>query len=122
MNEQFEAAKLLQEFPALKRFSNRLRLIERLKADAAEETDMEMMKNSYEIILRMQERLYSDIITYISEKHSKQFQELLEICKERMKTIDMLIDMLKKAYGLNEIDIAISLKAKRKVYLKLIKK
>jgi len=122
VNEQFEAAKLLQEFPALKRFSNRLRLIERLKADAAEETDMEMMKNSYEIILRMQERLYSDIITYISEEHSKQFQELLEICKERMKTIDMLIDMLKKAYGLNEIDIAISLKAKRKVYLKLIKK
>lgn len=122
MIEQSEAAKLMEEFPELQRFSNRLRLINELKADAAQEDSLELMKDSYESVLRLYERLYAELIIYISDEHEKQFQALFEICNERMRIIEMLESMLKKAYGIDEIDIVAPVKAKRQRHLKIVKK
>jgi hypothetical protein len=121
MIEQAEATKLLEEFPEMQKFNSRLRLIAELKAYAAQEQDPALIKDGYETVMRLSERLYADIITYLSEEHSKQFQAVVETCEERMRIIDMLEGMVNKAYGLDEIDMVTPTKQKDKSHLKLIK-
>jgi hypothetical protein len=122
MIEQAEATKLLEEFPEMQKFNSRLRLIAELKADAAQEQDPALIKDGYETAMRFSNRLYFEIITYLSEEHSKQFQAVVETCEERMRIIDMLGDMLKKAYELDdEKDMAAPIISKRPRHLKLIK-
>ena len=122
MNEQAEVTSLLQEFPQLQRYSNRLNLIKQLKADAAREESLELMRDSYEAVMRLTGNLYAEIITFISEEHSRQFQAVVETCEERMGMIQELEGMLKKAYGLDVMGIDAPIKQKDKSHLKLIKK
>ena len=119
--EQVEATTLLEEFPEMQRFNNRLRLINELREDAAAEQSLELMRDSYEAVMRLTGNLYAEIITFISEEHSKQFQAAVEVCNKRMKMIEELESMLKKAYGL-KIGMNVPAKQKNKSHLKLIKK
>lgn len=123
MIEQAEATALLEESPELQRFNNRLRLINELREDAAAEQDPELIKDAYETVLRLSGRLHAEILAYYIEEHSKQFEAVLEVCNERMRIIEELEDMLKKAYGLdNENDIDAPQRLRDKSHLKIVKK
>lgn len=120
MIEQAEAAKLLEESPELQKFSSRLRTIEMLKEDATREQDLVLMKDSYETILRMQERLYTEILTYISQEHETIFKDLEAVCYEQRDSISMLADII--GYLINTDDTTAPVKQKDRSHLQLIKK
>jgi len=121
MIENTEVVTLTKEFQELQRFNNRLKTIERLKQDAEQEQDPELIHDSYKTILRMQERLYAEIVTYISDEHTKLFKRLEAVCMEQRENIGTLADII--GYLIN-LDDAIETPAKQrgKSHLKLIKK
>lgn len=119
--EQAEAAKLLEEFSELQRFSNRLRLIKELKADATQEQDPILIRDSYETILRMQERLYTEILSYISQEHEKLFKDLEAVYYEQKENIGMMADIIKILVDMDD-EVAGPIKQRDKSHLKLIKK
>lgn len=91
-----EVEKLLEESPELQKFMNRLRTIEMLKEDAKTEKDLDMMADSFNIVLRMQDRLYTQILTYYTDKHSRQFERIYDIAEKRLLTCQQLSDTLRE--------------------------
>jgi hypothetical protein len=120
MIEQAEATKLLEEFPEMQKFNNRLRLIAELKAIAAQELDPELIRDSYETILRMQERLYAEILSYISQEHEKLFKDLEAVYYEQKENIGMMADIIKILVDVDD-EVAGPVKQKDKSHLKVVK-
>lgn len=91
-----EAEELLQEFPELQRFSNHMKMIVELVEDAEKETDLAFMADSFKTVLRLQERLHAEMLTWYLDEHKKQFDGMAENCREWKAIAEKLEAALKK--------------------------
>ena len=78
---QEELTKLFEEFPKLQQFSSQMKTIALLKDDAKEETDPAFIADGFEIVLRAQERLHAEMLSWNSEEHTKQFNGMADNCR-----------------------------------------
>lgn len=99
---QEEYEDLLKEFPKLQQFSSQLQTIASLKADTKEEKDPAMLTDTYETILRLQERLYAKMVTYISEEHVKQFNGMEDNCRGWKANAEKMEAALKEERQVND--------------------
>ena len=93
---QEEITELLKEFPKLQQFNSQMRTIALLKDDDREEKDPILLIDSYETILRLQERLYAKIVVYYIAEHTKQFNATKDIAAESQNQCRQLIDKLQE--------------------------
>lgn len=73
---------LLQEFPELQQFNNRMKMIEVLAKDAEKETELTYMADSFKTVLQLQERLFAEIIHYVVDEFSKNFKGMADNCRK----------------------------------------
>lgn len=91
---QKESDEFLKEYPELYKFNNRLHTIAELTKDAANERDLELMRDSFETIFRMQDRLFGEIITHLTKSHTKCFDDMTDNCRRWKEIANKFEDAL----------------------------
>ncbi|NSW92867.1 MAG: hypothetical protein HPY74_19875 [Firmicutes bacterium] len=91
-----DVEELLQEFPELQRFNNRMKTIEALAKDAEKETELTHMADSFKTVLRLQEQLFAEIIRDVIDEFLQNFEGMADNCQEWKAIAEKLGAALKK--------------------------
>lgn len=96
LQDKKEIEGLLQEFPIFQKFNNRLHTIAELIKDAKEEKDLVFMADSFETVIRLQDRLSAEMISYVSKVHEETFNGMAKNCREWKEIAEKLEAALKE--------------------------
>ena len=74
--------KILEKYPELQQFSEKSNVIAELAEKAEKETDLSIMSDGFKAVLRMQDQLHAEMITWKSQEHNRNFSEMEKNCRE----------------------------------------
>ena len=96
VNTKEQVQELLKDYPELQGFSSRMQSICDLVKDAEQETDPAFMADSFKTVLRLQERLHAEMLSWYSTEHTKQFNGMADNCQGWKENAEKLEAALKE--------------------------